>query len=373
MCGITGFIGHSKNPNLSHQLITRLFEKSERRGVDASGYWATEIGKDGRVFYHKEPVRSSQFVKSAPWELVGDQELDLLLVHARGASKGVGEPSNNINNHPFTSFDRSIALIHNGRVDDCEYKALLKKYKVTSECDSEILLRIFEAAENCSLDALGGVEMPHRIAGIRDIFSFINSGHMAVAIGERRTDGSRVMWIFRNKHRPLWVVDMREELGQVFFVSEPSIWESAVAICDHRLRFSHKLIELPTEEIWQFKTTEDWPEVKKYVVGKELVRKWEFDGEQCEPIRREPTFEVVTDLDEQDRVFASSCNDLQDFPLDQVRKSCHEAKSLLTEILSTLEDQVDHDVISLQEFSHYVRRLARKVSELNGLKNQLSQ
>ena len=63
MCGICGFIGESKKPVLTYQIITNLLEKSEIRGIDATGFWGTENGVDGSVIYHKEPIRSSDFVK----------------------------------------------------------------------------------------------------------------------------------------------------------------------------------------------------------------------------------------------------------------------------------------------------------------------
>jgi predicted glutamine amidotransferase len=71
-------------------------------------------------------------------------ELDMLLVHARGASHGVGSPDDNKNNHPFVSNCKTVGLVHNGRIPDNEYRSLIKKYQVESSCDSELFLRIFE-------------------------------------------------------------------------------------------------------------------------------------------------------------------------------------------------------------------------------------
>ena len=63
MCGISGYIGKSKIPDITYDLITSLFEILEIRGIDASGVWGTEFGENSRVIYQKDPVRSSEFIK----------------------------------------------------------------------------------------------------------------------------------------------------------------------------------------------------------------------------------------------------------------------------------------------------------------------
>lgn len=232
MCGLAGFIGFSKKPFFSNLLISKLFEKSEKRGIDAAGFWATQTGEKGNVFYYKEPIKSSLFIKNYQWHEVLNYNIDLILVHARGASKGVGSPEFNENNHPFVNKDKTIALAHNGRIEDKEYYPLKKRFKTTSNCDSEILLRIYEANKS-----------------INDIFNLIQEGHMAVVIGERFVN-KRVLWLFRNEYRPLWVVDVKDDLNQIFFVSEPSIWFESIEECKFRPK-NQKLVEVPTEEIWR--------------------------------------------------------------------------------------------------------------------------
>lgn len=314
MCGIAGFIGESKKPPVSYQLTTKLFEKIESRGVDAAGFWGTDPGPGGRIFYHKEPGRSTQFVKKGVWRKVGETSPNLLLLHARAASKGVGEPCYNKNNHPFVSEDRSIGLVHNGRIEPYEYDALTQKYEVKSDCDSEILLRLFESG--ISDQTLSGIENPDRMAGIRDIFSHINDGHMAVATGERLANGGRSLWIFRNRHRPLWVVDMRESLGQIFFASECRIWEEAVRECPSVRQISHaaRIIELPPGEIWYFslKPEKMVPEkVQRFEVCKERsTRPWVFDGQKRPITPAQPVAEVVGKLDENDEPKRKKSSDL---------------------------------------------------------------
>ena len=282
-----GYIGQSKNLSLTFLLTTKLLGKSEVRGIDATGYWGTESGILGSVIYNKEPIRSSLFVQKEVWTQINQYNIDLLLTHARGASKGVGEPQINSNNHPFVNSDKSIALIHNGRIDDVEYKALQQKYTLKTTCDSEILLRIFETFDQDDL------------LGIKEIFSLINEGHMAVAVGKRGLDGSRTLWLFRNQYRPIWIVDLRDILGQIFFISEPSIWAEVIANCleIREQIINQSLIEFPSEEIWHFKLDAEELTPKnptRYKVSKDQLIPWSFDGIKSNIIEKNPSFNIVT-------------------------------------------------------------------------------
>lgn len=374
---------------MTYQLITKLFEKSESRGEDAAGYWGVESGLNGKVLYHKEPGKSSLFVKKDMWEQIVQHNPSLLIVHARGASKGVGGPSVNNNNHPFTSLDKSIGLVHNGRVDDNEYRALKEKYDVTSQCDSEILLRVFEGGECYSpkelKDSLGEIDMPHRMAGCRDIFSFINHGHMAVAVGERGLDGERMLWLFRNQHRPLWIVDMRDSLGQVFFVSEPSIWDNAVNECSgaKNLCKTQKLIELPTEEIWFFKTTSTSPcpeKVERFEVCREGRSFWKFDGKKVSIFKKNRSFEVITKLDENDNVVSTNHKqkseivelvEWDEFPVDDLNQKCKELVDLIVDIRSNAEYSAKNQSITRQDFEQLLVKLDEQIFDLEHIHSKL--
>lgn len=300
MCGIAGYIGRSNNPKLSYQVLTSLFERAELRGTDASGYWMSEYGPRGRVVCHKQPGRSSEYVKSAAWTNNSDIDANLAIVHARGASRGSGSPTVNKNNHPFMSESGNIALVHNGRIDSIEYEELVRKYKVKSQCDSEVLLRIFEQAAHVYSDDfvesyVGDCKHKRRVAGIKDIFSLINHGHMAVAIGEWLSDNERSLWLFRNEHRPLWVSDARDCLGQIFFFSEPSMWRHAVSSTDMSLR-SCKTMEVPEYEVWHFTVNEESQRSSpptRYTVSKSDPKPWKNDGVSLDIPKEEIDLEVV--------------------------------------------------------------------------------
>ena len=230
-----------------------MFKQTETRGEDASGFWGTT--KNDIVFY-KQPIKSSEMVKKSVWSNLKDKKTDMLLTHCRAATPGLGKPKENINNHPFVSNNNLVGLIHNGNISE-EYNNLKYKFNLESECDSEILLRLYESAawdysptfEN--IISQFGVHIAKRIAGIRNIWRQIKKGHMAVAIGEK-LEQQRCLWLFRNEHRSLWLVDMRDELGQIFFCSTPEIWDEA--------GFPNKtLIELPPDEVWLFLYPSDTP------------------------------------------------------------------------------------------------------------------
>lgn len=379
---MVGYIGESKKPILTYQLITKLFEKSEVRGTDAAGFWGTAVNG---VIYHKEPVKASHFVKNDMWKQLFDYNPNLLLVHARGASSGSGNPVDNKNNHPFTNSNKSIALIHNGKIDECEYHTLKQKYNLTSLCDSEILLRMFEAGELYSQEELkkdfGDIEHPERFAGLRDIYSLINEGHMAVAIGERCDNGDRLLWLFRNCHRPLWIIDMRDQLGQVFFISDPLIWEAAIRECSgvRNISRSQKIIELPEDEIWHFKitATDTSPKnVQKFAVYKEKeMTPWKFDGNKIPHIYKPANFEVITILDEYDKiknivnyVEKFTENYSEEYPLRELRFVCQQIINMATDIQGSLTRLSYDQSITLQEFNQALLDLDQQYQELKNIK-----
>lgn len=212
----------------------------------------------------------------------------MLLVHARDASPNVGTPSVNKNNHPFISSDKATALIHNGRIH--EFDSLTKKYEVKSSCDSEVLLRIFEER--------GELE------GIKDIWRQITRGHMAVAIGQR-DEATRRLWLFRNTWRTLWVVDLRKQLGQIFFTSTADIWQQAADRCKFlsKTRGQIALYEVPPYEIWSFETDDDKEiKVEKYEVERGLISKWAHEGPRQRILEEDSVTEIITELDDNEEV-----------------------------------------------------------------------
>jgi hypothetical protein len=168
-----------------------------------------------------------------------------MLVHARWKSRGGGLAATNANNHPFVSADKRIGMVHNGTLE--EYKYLKDRYQMLSDTDSEVLLRMFEDGLKDEDD------FDDRLNGIKDIWSVISRGAMAVAFGERVDDDRRLLYLFRNEHRPLWLADLRGLLGQIFFFSSPDIWYRAISGSNELKKVcsgTQNLIEVPTNQIW---------------------------------------------------------------------------------------------------------------------------
>ena len=320
MCGISGYIGKSKIPDITYDLITSLFEILEIRGIDASGVWGTEFGENSRVIYQKDPVRSSEFIKQDFWIKLKKIRTDMLIVHSRATSSHGGHPNFNINNHPFVSQDKRIGMVHNGTIEEANY--LKNKYETVSDTDSEFLLRIFEHGldKDYHIDSVS-MDVSKRIGGLKDIWSYISSGSMAVAIGERVDDYNKNLFLFRNEKRPLWLADLRDLLGQVFFFSSPDIWYSAIEN-NQNLRKQcwqeYKLIEIPPQEIWCLNINFENNFVKeknihRFKVDIKPIGIEFFKGEFKSIKKSQVELDVITNLDEEGKIFNNKeCDDKKD-------------------------------------------------------------
>lgn len=339
MCGIAGLIGKSKNPELSYALITQLFSETESRGKDASGYWG--IDSHNNILYQKEGIRASDFIKKQFWQNLKKQNPILLLTHCRSTSPGTGDAKSNDNNHPFVSNCRNLGLIHNGNIVK-EFRELKKTYEVSSECDSEVLLRIFES-------------QPDQLQGISDIWSFIHEGSMAVVIGEKEEDLCR-LWMFRNELRELWVVDLRDSLGQLFFCSDPDIWIKATTQHSHLKQFSFSdFIELPTREIWSMQITGIEPVVtddswSTYEVKAGEKQTWKSNGQKV-PIKKMSYYQM-------------SERDL--FDEDASRSQIAEHCCAISELISDIDIEVQNEPYGSQydDLEYQLRRIREDLEDI---------
>ncbi len=368
MCGIGGFIGKSKNYEQTFKIMTHLFSNLETRGEDASGFWGTEVGDDGSIIYYKEPTKGSDFVKTQSWNELKDIELDMLLIHTRGASLGVGSPCDNKNNHPFVSKCGTIGLVHNGRIPDNEYRSLIKKYEVESDCDSELFLRIFEASnlEENSDDLINfykeiNEQTRRRLIGLRDIWSFSNRTQMAVAIGEKLEKNKR-LWLFRNEHRTLSLFDMRKELGQVFFCSTPEIWIESIKSAKLNKTFkSFSISELPTEEIWSLEINNEnscliKENLNKYIVQTSGSNDWQFDEkeEKFVSISDKPKYPKIIkndwkENDWKEPMFLGFSED--NIELSELEQYCDNISELINKISCDLSYRIENQSLTYSKYN----------------------
>lgn len=268
MCGILGFIGKSKNEEVTYDIATALFAKTQKRGDKASGVWA--VSCDNKILYHKEPISSSEFVKGEMWNKVSDFNANMLIAHCREPSKSIhgqvlNSPSLNKNNHPFMTEDGSIALVHNGNVP--EYHQIKDKYKnsLRGSCDSEVLLHMIRSGEiYYNDDAFLQENYPNvekdiavRLQGIAEVFTRVNEGALAVAFAQVHKNNRRSLWLFRNNDRPLFLINLLDSLGQLFFCSEKDIWKEAMestVMAKHFLTNDYRIRPVETMITWVLRT-----------------------------------------------------------------------------------------------------------------------
>ncbi len=145
MCGIFGYVG-TQNPL---PIVVAGLKKLEYRGYDSSGIAGV---KDGKLHYCKEVGKILQMEAAAEKQ---DLKLDLGIGHTRWATHG--KPTQ-VNAHPHLDEEESIALVHNGIIENHDVlREQLKEKGVTftSETDTEVLVHLVASVyEGCPLKAL---------------------------------------------------------------------------------------------------------------------------------------------------------------------------------------------------------------------------
>ena len=235
MCGIIGVIGVSKDPERSYELTTHLLRETGIRGKDATGFFS--ISQDGEPDCFKSPRIPRLFVKMQPWRKRAKTPR-VLIGHTRSASISSGSVNNNFNNHPHTNEQKTLALVHNGWISD--YHRLRTKFNISPKgrCDSEILLHLIDKAR-------------HPIEGIQQIYREVAYGSFSCMVSHQQNDQITI-YAFREQGRPLEYVDLREELGQLFFCSTAQIWKKAITKAGMSKQIQKAEInKIPADEIWE--------------------------------------------------------------------------------------------------------------------------
>lgn len=136
MCGIVGYTG---GRDASNVLIDSL-KKLEYRGYDSSGLAVIDVRKEIRSIYvEKSPGYISE-LESSLEEMTSGTGIS----HTRWATHG---PPNRENAHPHVSGDGSIAVVHNGIIDNhhsLKQNLKDKGYEFLSETDSEVIPHLIQ-------------------------------------------------------------------------------------------------------------------------------------------------------------------------------------------------------------------------------------
>ena len=134
MCGIVGYIGNKDAVSILLKGLQRL----EYRGYDSAGI---ACNKKNSIQVFKTKGKVSDLKK-----IIAENSIQspIGIGHTRWATHG---PPNQVNAHPHFSGDGSLALIHNGIIEN--YSAIksaleAKGHKFVSETDTEVLVHLIE-------------------------------------------------------------------------------------------------------------------------------------------------------------------------------------------------------------------------------------
>jgi glucosamine--fructose-6-phosphate aminotransferase (isomerizing) len=166
MCGIVGYVG----PKVATPLLIEGLKRLEYRGYDSAG---VAIMNGAGVETVKEAGKIARLES-----LLGANPVTGTtgIAHTRWATHG---PPNQKNAHPHVSQDGTIAVVHNGIIENATVlKQMLQArgYKFTSDTDTEVLAHLIQECfdgtlEDAVIEALWQIEGTYGIAVISSVDS----------------------------------------------------------------------------------------------------------------------------------------------------------------------------------------------------------
>ena len=136
MCGIFGMLGCGA----VEQTLTAL-KRLEYRGYDSAGIAAKT---DNKLHIFKQAGRVEQLQRLVP----SDMTSSIVIGHTRWATHGEVSTANA---HPFFSFNRKFAVVHNGIIENYQalkYDLISRNVQFTSQTDSETVAHLAEINYN---------------------------------------------------------------------------------------------------------------------------------------------------------------------------------------------------------------------------------
>ena len=147
MCGIVGYVGGRP----ARPILMNGLKRLEYRGYDSAGIATLEQGKEGPEI---DCVRSVGRIASLEEVLEGHCAGGTVgLCHTRWATHG---PPTMANAHPHRDNSGTIALVHNGIIENFDYlrsRLQAEGCTFTSETDTEVLVHLISKHLNGSLEA----------------------------------------------------------------------------------------------------------------------------------------------------------------------------------------------------------------------------
>lgn len=135
MCGIVGYLGHQQ----AYPILIQGLKRLEYRGYDSAGIALVHDNGELEVFKAKGKVANLEHLAQGK-----DLSGTIGIAHTRWATHG--EP-NDINAHPHYSQSQTLALIHNGIIENyVVLRETLKGHGYTfqSDTDTEVLVQLIE-------------------------------------------------------------------------------------------------------------------------------------------------------------------------------------------------------------------------------------
>ncbi|MDH6307704.1 glucosamine--fructose-6-phosphate aminotransferase (isomerizing) [Dysgonomonas sp. PFB1-18] len=179
MCGIVGYIGFRE----AYPILIKGLHRLEYRGYDSAG--VAIINEEDKLSVYKAKGRVQDLE-----EYARDKDISgtIGIAHTRWATHG--EPSN-ANAHPHYSQSESLALIHNGIIENYSVlKAQLENngYKFQSSTDTEVLVQLIEYIKQINdCDLFTAVQIAlNQVVGAYAI-AVIEKGHPDQIIAARKS------------------------------------------------------------------------------------------------------------------------------------------------------------------------------------------
>lgn len=151
MCGIVGYIGNKE----AYPILVKGLKRLEYRGYDSAG--VALINKEQQLNVYKTKGRVSDLEN---FVLQKDISGNIGIAHTRWATHG--EPCS-VNAHPHYSTSETLALIHNGIIENyavLKEKLQAKGYQFKSSTDTEVLVQLIEYIKTTNnLDLLSAVQL----------------------------------------------------------------------------------------------------------------------------------------------------------------------------------------------------------------------
>ena len=142
MCGIVGYIGTQQAAPLLLEGLTRL----EHRGYDSAG---VAVQGSGGIRVAKKAGRVRDLADGLPKRFAGKAGIG----HTRWATHG---PANDVNAHPHTDVAGSVAVVHNGIIDNASaLRAELADGGVdlASDTDTEVIAHLIARSTADTLES----------------------------------------------------------------------------------------------------------------------------------------------------------------------------------------------------------------------------